>query len=297
MDSETLKKYQKSGMISATALRYGSKLIKPGVKLVDVCDAVEGKIRELGGGLAFPAQVSRNDIAAHYCPEEDDESTFKEGDIIKLDCGAHYEGYVTDNAMTIDLGDNAKLVKASRDAVETVVDMAKTGTKISAIGAKIQEIITANGFEPVRNLSGHGVGYYIVHASPSMPNFDNANQNTLKEGQIIAIEPFASNGAGMIHESGNPTVFMHVAKRPVRGQFARQILKDIDGYNGLPFTTRWLSRIHGISKTRFGLRELMSAGIIRGYPSLPDVKGGLVSQAEHTLIVGEKPIVLTRLEE
>ncbi len=297
MDDYALKKYKESGIISAKALAHGAKLIKVGARLLDVCDAVEAKIKELGGEPSFPAQTSRNEIAAHYCPEENDETVYAQGDVVKLDCGAHVEGYVTDNATTVDLGDNAKLVRASRDAVETVVKMAKTGVRISEIGGKIEEIISANGFSPVKNLSGHGVGHYTVHTNPSMPNYDNGNSNNLKEGQIVAIEPFASAGAGMIHESGAPTVFMQSAKRPIRGTFARLILKDIAQFNGLPFTTRWLSRVHGIGKVKFGLRELQSAGIIRGYPALPDVRGGLISQAEHTVIVGEKPIIVTKLDD
>ena len=74
------------------------------------------------------------------------------------------------------------------------------------------------------------------------------------------------------------------------------ILKTIESYKGLPFTTRWLTRIHGIGKTRFGLKELINAGIIKGYPALPDVKPGLVSQAEHSVLVFDKPIIITKLD-
>jgi len=296
MDSETLKKFKDSGRIAATALQHGAKMIKPGVKLVDVCDAVEKKIKELGGEPAFPAQTSNNDIAAHYCPEEDDETVYKEGDVAKLDCGVHIDGYVSDNAVTVDLGGNSELVKASRDAVNAALKVVKPGAKIGEIGRAIQQAIEKYGFAPVRNLSGHGIGRFSVHESPSIPNFDSGNEQTLKEGQSIAIEPFASAGAGMIYESSNPTVFMAVNKKPVRSSFAREVLKTIEQYNGLPFALRWLTRKHGIGKTKFAIRELLNAGIIKGYPPLPDVKHGLISQAEHSVLVFDKPIVITRLE-
>jgi len=297
MNAEDIKKFKESGVISAKALLFGAKMIKSGVKVIDVCDAVEEKIRTLGGQPAFPAQVSRNEIAAHYCPEQDDETVFCEGDLVKLDCGTHVDGYVSDTATTVNLGDYAELLKASKEALDVAVKMARPGTKTSEIGRAIQETIQKYNFSPVKNLSGHGIGLYTVHASPSIPNFNNGGSETLKEGQSIAIEPFATNGAGLIHESGEPTVFMQEARKGVRNQFARDLLKDIETYNGLPFTTRWLSRKHGVGKTRFGLRELLNAGIIKGYPSLPDVGKGFVSQAEHSVLVFDKPIIITKLLE
>ncbi|NQU98170.1 type II methionyl aminopeptidase [Candidatus Woesearchaeota archaeon] len=296
MDSDVIKKFKESGKIAATALQHGAKMIIVGAKLVDVCDAVEEKIKELGGEPAFPAQSSRNDIAAHYCPEEDDETVYEEGDVVKLDCGVHVDGYVSDNAVTVDLGDNAELVKASRDAVNAALKLVKPGVRIGELGRAIQEAIEKYGFAPVKNLSGHGIGRYSVHGSPSIPNFDTGNKLELQEGQSIAIEPFASAGAGMIYESGNPTVFMQIDRKPIRSQFARAILKDIEAYKGLPFALRWLSRKHDIGKTKFGLKELLNAGIIRGYPPLPDVKHGLVSQAEHSVLVLDKPIIITKIE-
>ncbi|MFH1589040.1 MAG: type II methionyl aminopeptidase [archaeon] len=296
MDKEVIQKYKESGRIAATALQYGAKMIKPGVKLLDVCDAVEKKIQELGGDMAFPAQTSRNDIAAHYCPEEDDESVYEEGDVVKLDCGAIVDGYVSDNAVSIDLGGNKELVQASRDAVNAALKLVKPGTKISELGRAIQDAIQKYDFAPVKNLSGHGIGRYIIHGSPSIPNFDTGNDQTLQEGMSIAIEPFASKGAGMIYESGIPTVFMQIAKKPIRSQFARTILKDIETYNNLPFALRWLTRKHGVGKTKFGIKELLNANIIRGYPPLPDVKHGFISQAEHSVLVLDKPIIITKIE-
>ena len=173
--------------------------------------------------------------------------------------------------------------------------MVGIGTKIAEIGRVIEEAINARGFVPVKNLSGHGIGHFSVHEKPTIPNFNDSNPNELQENQAIAIEPFATNGAGMIHEVGIPTVFMHIAKRPIRNQFARDLLKRIETYNGLPFTTRWLTREFGVGKTNFGLRELLNASIIRAYPSLPDVEKGLVSQAEHSIIVLDKPVVITKI--
>ncbi|MFH1770356.1 MAG: type II methionyl aminopeptidase [archaeon] len=295
MDKEVIEKYKESGRIAATALKHGADMIKVGVKLVDVCDAVEDKIRELGGEPAFPAQTSRNEIAAHYCPEEDDETVYEKGDVATLDCGAVVDGYVSDTATTIDLGSNSELIQASKDALEAALKLIKPGARISEIGAAIEKAIEARGFSPVRNLSGHGIGQFIVHQAPSIPNFDSGNDQTLKEGMAIAIEPFASAGAGMIYESGNPTVFMQIARRPIRSQYARAILKDIEAYNGLPFALRWLTRKHGVGKTKIGIKELTNAGIIKGFPPLPDVKHGLVSQAEHSVLVLDEPIVITRL--
>ncbi len=295
MEKEVLKSYKEAGRIAATALKYGTSLIRPGVKLVEVCDAVEDKIRELGGGIAFPAQTSRNEIAAHYCPEEDDESVFEEGDVVKLDCGATYDGFVADNAASVDLGNHKDLLMASRDALDSALKLVAPGVRISELGRAIQEAIESYGYSPVRNLSGHGIGRFIIHQAPAIPNFNNGNMDVLEEGQAIAIEPFASDGAGLIQESGIPTVFMHVARKPVRSQFARQILKRIESYQGLPFTTRWLTREFGIGKVKLGLRELLNVGIVKGFPALPDIQKGFVSQAEHSVIVLDKPEIITKI--
>jgi methionyl aminopeptidase len=296
MDEELLAKYKLAGEITAKARNYGASLIKPGVKLLDVCNAVDAKIAELGGQPAFPAQVSRNKIAAHYCPSADDETVFLKGDIIKLDVGVHIDGYVGDSAVTIDLGGNEELTNASKEALNNALKIIKPGVTLGEIGRVIEETITSHGFQPVRNLSGHGLGHYRIHTRPTVPNFDNGDDTELEENQVIAIEPFATNGTGLIHEAGEATIFALVQMKPVRSSMTREVLKTIQAYNGLPFTLRWLTQKHGEGKTRFALRELSKLGMIHKYPPLPEQADGLVSQHEHSVIVRDKPIITTKID-
>ncbi|MBW2965639.1 type II methionyl aminopeptidase [Candidatus Woesearchaeota archaeon] len=296
MDEETLNKLKKAGEVAAEVREFGKSLIKKGNFLLDVTKKVEEKIIKLGGEMAFPPQISLNDCAAHFCPDTDDKIIF-DNQVASLDVGVHIDGFIGgDTAVTVDLsGENEDLVKASKEALENAIRIIKPGIKISEIGKVIQETITGYGFAPVRNLSGHGLDEYNIHAKPSIPNYDNNDPTELVEDQLIAIEPFASKGAGIVYESGNASVFRLIGKKPVRNIFTRQILKEIEKFNGLPFCRRWLVEKFSLPKVNFALRELKNLEILREYPPLVDQSHGLVSQAEHTIIVKEKPIILTKI--
>ena len=297
MNQETIDKYIKAGKIAGEALQYGKSLIKIGTKVIDVLDKVEEKILELGGEIAFPAQISLNEAAAHSCSDLNDQTVLSEEHIIKLDVGAHVDGWIADNALTVDLsGKYENLVKASREALNNALEIIKPGVTLGEIGRVIYEIITSYGFSPVKNLSGHGLGPYQIHTIPSIPNYDNGNSHTLKEGDVIAIEPFASTGAGIVQESSYATVFTLIKDSGVRDPITRNVLKEIKTYKGLPFAKRWLERKFGTPKTNFALRMLMKAGCIQDHAPLVDQNKGMVSQAEHSIIVLEKPIVFTRLD-
>ena len=116
MRAPELDKLRRSGFISATAREHGKKLIKPGARIEAIAKEVEQVIRDLGGKPAFPAQLSRNHIAAHYCSPPDDPTVLQPDDIVKLDLGTQVDGYVTDNAVTVDLrdGPDSLIVAASR---------------------------------------------------------------------------------------------------------------------------------------------------------------------------------------
>jgi methionyl aminopeptidase len=300
MDKETFDAYVKAGRIAAQALEHGRKLIKIGASLLEVTEAVEKKIVELGGDFAFPPQISLNDIAAHYCAGFDDKTIFKEGYVVKLDVGVQINGFVGDTALTVVLGNDEKLkllAEASREALNSALSMIKPGVTLSELGKAIHDEITKRGFSPVRNLSGHGLAQFIIHDKPSVPNFDTGSNETLEEDQVIAVEPFASTGSGVVYESSNPTIFSLDDIKPIRSQITREVIKDLEKYNGLPFAHRWLVKKHGLGKTSFALRELKNIGVIREFPPLPDKAHGIISQAEHTVIVREKPVITTLLGE
>jgi len=293
-----------AGKIAAKAIVYGKSIIHPDVKIVDALDKIEQFIKDNGGRIAFPTQVSLNETAAHYCPLSDDLSVFKPADIIKLDLGVHIDGVIADTAVTIIFNDDnpkyeelLNLKRASEDALNNALKYARPGTTLGEIGLIIQESIAKHDLSPVRNLSGHGLGKYSVHEKPTIPNFNTHDKHELEDNQLIAIEPFATNGQGMIFESSNPTVFVLNSAKGVRSMMTREILSDIQKFNNLPFTTRWLTKKNSASKVRFALNDLKNLGIIHDYPPLVEVGRGMVAQSEHTVIVREKPIITTLREE
>lgn len=293
MDSETIENYKKAGKIASEALAYGKELIKKDAKVLDVCNKVEEKIISLGALPAFPAQISMNEIAAHYCPEDDDENVFSD-QLVSLDVGVHVDGCIGDNACTVDLsGSNTEMIKASSEALKAAIEKVKVGVKLSEIGKAIEDAITSYGFQPVRNLSGHGLDLYDIHCAPTIPNFNTKEHAVLEKG-VIAIEPFATNGIGLIHEKGEPSVFSLVGRKSVRIGFVRDIQKELEELNGLPFTTRWLTKKFSSAQVKFALNQFKQLGILKEYPPLVEKQNGLVSQAEHSLMVDDEVFVLTR---
>jgi len=282
-----MKDWIKAGEIASKAREHGKELIKIGASHLEVTEKIENKILELGGGLAFPSQISVNNIAAHYNPLVGTDFKFKEGDVCKLDLGVHINGAIGDTAVTVDLGKNTKLVKASANALKAAINIVKPGTMIKDIGKIIHAEITSLGFSPIRNLGGHGLDRWKIHTAPSIPNFDNGDKTKLVKGQIIAIEPFASTGTGLV-QNGRPSEIYQIEQiKAIRDASARKILKFAsEKYKTLPFSKRILP-FNRLQLT-VGLNALKREGLLHEYDVLPEKKeDSLVSQHEHTLIVGE----------
>ncbi len=287
-----MEDWKKAGKIAAEALQHGKELAKPGTKLLDIANKIEEKVFELGGKLAFPVNLSLNHIAAHYTPATNDETVYKEDDMLKIDVGAHVNGAVGDTALTV--GNNKELIAASEDALKAAIKLCTPGTELGAIGKAIQGAISSHGFSPIINLSGHQIERYNLHAGLTIPNFDNGNTTKLKEDMIIAIEPFATTGNGKVTEGKPSGIYRFVIERPVRLPTARQVMKHIQKeYNKLPFSMRDLQK--KFPQCQIAMVTLEREGILHHYPQLPEEAGGLVSQAEHTVLVKDKPEVLTLL--
>ena len=277
---EIIEKYTKAGEILSKVRSEAKDKVRVGASLLEVAEFVEQRSVELGGQPAFPCNISRNDEAAHATPSKGDESVFGK-DMVKIDIGVHIDGYIADSAVTVDLSGNPDLVKASENALAAAIDVIKGGVNTAEIGGVIEDAIRGYGFKPVMNLTGHGLARYITHASPSIPNRHIENGIVLEEGEVIAIEPFATDGAGKIADGSWAEIYHVVGYRPMRLPAARTLMKELEQYETLPFAKRWLSS----ERLDITMLQLERAGVIASYPVLKEVAGGLVSQAEHTVII------------
>ncbi|HXW98975.1 MAG TPA: type II methionyl aminopeptidase [Methanomicrobiales archaeon] len=291
MKDEVLDSYVEAGKIASRILARSLPLVRPGASFLDVVEEVEGSVRSEGAGLAFPLNLSLNEAAAHDTASEGDERVFAPGDVAKMDLGVHLDGYIADTAVTVDLGENAPLLQASRSALEKAISLVKPGVTTGELGAAIQGEIEAFGFRPVANLTGHGLGRFEQHTPPTVPNVRVQGGAVLREGMVFAIEPFATTGTGWVSDGPRVQIFQQTGDRPARLPEARRVLGQVRDRHGLPFARRWLSG----EKLEIALSQLVRSGHLHAYPVLRDVPGSLVSQAEHTVIVtGDGCIVTTR---
>ena len=202
-------------------------------------------------------------------------------------------GAIGDNAVTI--GNNKELIEASQEALNEAIKIIQLRTKLKDIGKTINKTISSYGFNSIKNLTGHSIDIYEQHSGLSIPNYDNGNNLELKKGMIIAIEPFATTGIGMIEE-GKPSGIYKLEKiKSLRTQISKEILDFIAlEYKTLPFTKRWLLKKFPEFKVNFALNNLEKEGILAQYNQLPEKSKGIVSQAEHTLLIDDKVKILTK---
>ena len=279
--------------ISKKCKEYGRKLAVPGANYLELSEKIESKIREMGAELAFPANISVNDVAAHYCASEKDTNTLKEGDLLKLDIGVHIDGYIVDSAISISIKTKThdKLIKSAREALDNAIKMVKPGVYVSDIGEVIESTIKKHGFKSIRNLSGHGIEQYNVHAGYNIPNYKSGGKFKLEKGMVIAIEPFATDGRGLVTEGKSSGIYELAEKKQVR--MYRDVLNHIlSNYQTLPFSEREISKIFGRTKTKLAISSFVRSGILHDHKILNEKPGSKVAQFEHTIIVDDKPIVL-----
>jgi len=299
LPKEVLDKYIRAGKIAASVRESSRAWAKPGVTLLELADKIESAIIRSGAELAFPVNLSLNEFAAHYTPSLDDKTAIKEGDILKIDIGVHIDGWVADTAITLNFNPKYDfLVKAVEDALDATIALCKPGVTISELSEAIEQSIRANGAVPISNLTGHGLDQYDIHSEPQIPNIKIVSGQKLEDGQVIAIEPFATTpqGLGHVKDSGHMLIFRLAEPKPVRNPDARKILAWSERTEGLPFAQRWVERDLKLSgfKVNIAFKELLDRGAIEAFPALREAKGQPVAQAEHTIIVGDKPIVTTR---
>ena len=288
MDEHAVECFRRAGRIASGCRNWAAENIRPGVEVRYILESIEEQIREQGAEPGFPAQSSRNSVAAHYCSAPGDPLTYEEGDCVKVDLGVHVDGYVADTATTVDLSSDGRwegLISSSREALMAAISTVEKGVPVGEIGAAIERTILGAGYEPVRNLTGHGLGRWKVHTPPQIPNYAERGGGRLEGDQVFAIEPFACTGRGFIRERGRAEVFMMVRPPRKAKGLDKGVLKAIESWRGLPVARRYFLD-HDATTVDDTFQKLIRQGSMMRYPPLVEEDGVMVAQTEHSLYLG-----------
>ncbi|OHA16117.1 MAG: type I methionyl aminopeptidase [Candidatus Tagabacteria bacterium RIFCSPLOWO2_01_FULL_42_9] len=216
---EEIKILKDGGKILASVLLMVAERAKPGVATLELDKRAEFLIKKAGGEPAFlnykekidkypfPASlcVSINDEVVHGIPSK--ERILKEGDIVGLDLGLKWNGFYTDATITVGVGkiseEAQKLLDTTKSALDKGIASIKENAAIGDIGFAIQSHVEKNGFNVVKKLVGHGVGYDL-HEEPEIPNWGEKKTGiVLKQGMVLALEPMATMGNGDVYLAQN----------------------------------------------------------------------------------------------
>ena len=300
MDEEEVKNYIRAGEIAARVRDFAERIARPGMKILDLAETVEKKIIEMGGKPAFPCNISIDWEAAHRTPIIGDELVIPEDSVVKIDIGVHVDGYIADTAVTVSFNPKYEsLLNAVREALEKALHVVSAGVKFSEVGRIVEDTLRARGFKPIRNLSGHSLDRFIIHAGESIPNYhERLSLSRFKSNRAYAIEPFGTDGRGFVVESDTITIYALWKTGKVKGLTLdeRKLFATIrERFKTLPFTERWLSDVfeNDVDKLRSILSRLLKKKIIYGYPILVEAGKGMVAQFEHTVLIRDKEVIVT----
>jgi methionyl aminopeptidase len=202
-----IDKMRRSGKILAATIERVLAKVRVGVTTAELDEIADSSIRSQGatpsflgyGHPPFPASIcaSINEEIVHGIPSPD--RSVKDGDLLKLDFGAIWEGFHSDSAVTVIVGDARsadaeKLVRVTEDALEAGISQVKAGGRLSDIGAAVQQVAEGAGFSVVREYVGHGIGR-SMHEDPQIPNYGEPGRGPqLKPGLVVAVEPMVNVG-------------------------------------------------------------------------------------------------------
>ncbi len=205
-----IEKMKEAGRITGEAILLAREAIREGVTTKHLDDVIRHHIEKCGavptflgyGGFPGSACISVNDQVIHGIPSAD--VVLQEGDIVKIDVGATYRGFVGDSANTFGVGkirpEAQALIDCTRESFYRGAAQFKEGNRVGDIGAAVQEYCEARGYGVIRKYVGHGVGHEL-HEDPNVPNYGKPGRGPrLTVGMTLAIEPMISAGSYEVRE-------------------------------------------------------------------------------------------------
>jgi methionyl aminopeptidase len=204
---EDLEGLLRAGRVVAEVRDVMGEAVRPRVTTGELDSIGREGLRRRGARSAprvaynFPGStcVSVNDEAAHGIPSLT--RHLREGDIVNIDVSAELDGHFSDTGVSTPVGTvpaiAQRLVDATRLAQREGMSAARAGNRLRDIGKSVESRARRHGFRVIRNLYGHGIGRRL-HEDPSVPNFDDHQRLVLREGMVLAVEPFLSVSANFV---------------------------------------------------------------------------------------------------
>lgn len=299
-----LQDYIQAGKGVVAAKKLARSIVNPGVPFLEIANKCEAEVIKSGCELSFPINMSLDEVAAHYSPPIDDEMTVPERGLLKIDIGAHFNGYIADSAFTINIDEDSKLqnyVYAVKEALDAAIELFDPGIKLYELGEAIAQKIINRGLRPITNLGGHELKQYNLHAGPFIPNYkEKLHDQILKPGDAYACEPFATSGGGKV-ENGTQSYIYRFVKRVKKNMSYEQqgyMNKIEKNFGHLPFSPRWIEKKNLIPKNKIQrtIEIFIGRKILDKYPILLEKSREPVAQEEHTIVLDMdgKKIVTTK---
>ena len=304
MSDDYFQDYLKAGKAVIATKKLAEKLVKPGNLFLDIANKCEAEIINNGCELAFPINMSLDSIAAHYSSPIDDDTIVPEKGLLKIDVGAHFNGYIADSAFTINLDGDPNLqnfIDAAKEALDAAIELFKPGTQLFEMGEAIANRIFARGLKPIVNLGGHELKQYNLHAGPFIPNYKETMHNqVLKPGDSYACEPFATSGVGRVINGNRSYIYRFIKKLKKNMPYEEMgYMNKIENHcKHLPFSPRFIENNNLIPKNKIKrtIDSFLRKKILDHYPILVEQSNKPVAQEEHTMVIDKdgQTIVTTR---
>lgn len=279
-----------AGKIAHLTLEQIGKHVKPGVSIGSLYDSIVKLITNPKGvDLAFPPNISINECAAHdtAAPDPMEKRVIPKKALVKIDLGANVNGMLSDTAKTFSTdGKHIQLIRSAKEALDNSINIIKPGLRVNEIGAVVQETIESYGFKPIANLTGHELKRGNLHAGISIPSIRSiriTQRSKLKNGMVLAIEPFSTQGeAGYVVEGSGPPL-IYVSTGNPKTKIGKVLVKR---FQKIPFSLRsaalFLKKKENLLDN---LTKILDNDTFHGYRPLIERSQGLVAQAEHTVLV------------
>lgn len=281
-NDDELQAYAAAGEIVKTIKGKLKARSAPGAGLLELARFVEDETVRLGGLPAFPCNISVNQVASHSTPHADDSRTLEKGDLVKFDLGARVNGYIADSAITVEVETEnyQRLISAAEQALADALAAVRPGVSAGEVGRAIEASARDSGYNVLKGLYGHNLERDCLHGGLTIPNYDDGSRKRIREGDVIAVEPFLTEGSGEIVRLGGGDIFQLVRHNAFfLGEPEKKLLSHIErNYNSFPFARRWLP-------DPYMLDSLTGSSVTMEFPMLVEKDNARVAQAEHTALV------------